>query len=79
VCAAILDNWFGIDRPTQKQPDPVALLPPQIANPNAGEAQPDLTPSSDSNNVKSKRRGTSSLKIDLASGVGASGLNIPQA
>jgi hypothetical protein len=78
VCAAILDNWFGLDRPTVKQPDPVAMLPPSIANPNAADAQTDLSPSNDSNNVKAKRRGTSSLKIDLASG-GGSGLNIPQA
>jgi hypothetical protein len=77
VCAAILDNWFGIDRPTTPTPDVVNPLPPQIANPNAGEAQADITPSSDSNNVKAKRRGTSSLKIDRAGG--GVGLNIPQA
>ena len=79
MCAAILDNWFGIDRPTKPQvQDPIAPLPPQIANPNAAETQADLTPTSDSNNVKAKRRGTSSLRIDRTVGASA-GLHIPQA
>jgi hypothetical protein len=75
VCAAVLDNWFGIDRPTIKTPDPVAMLPPQIANPNAGEAQADLSPSVDIS--KSKRRGAASLRIDRATSTGNAGLNIP--
>jgi hypothetical protein len=79
MCAAILDNVFGIDRPTAPAPQqPIAPLPPSIANPNAGSAQADITPTSDSSSASSKRRGTSSLRIDRAPGAGV-GLNIPQA
>jgi hypothetical protein len=75
VCAAVLDNWFGIDRPTPAKP--IAPLPDQIANPNAASAQSDLTPSGDAASLAAKRKGTSSLRIDRASGAGV-GLNIPQ-
>jgi hypothetical protein len=77
VCATILDNWFGIDQPTAPKPqDPIAPLPPSIANPNAGEAQADISPTSDGAVAKAKRKGTSSLRIERAA---SSGLNIPQA
>jgi hypothetical protein len=76
VCAAVLDNWFGIDRPTAQQP--IAPLPAQIANPSAASTQSDLTPSSDNPVAKAKRMGTSSLRIDRTGGASA-GLNIPQA
>lgn len=75
VCASVLDNWFGIDRPTPQQP--IAPLPPQIANPSAADTQADLTPSSENPVAKAKRMGTSSLRIDRSAG--ATGLNIPQA
>jgi hypothetical protein len=79
VCAAILDNWFGIDRPTPAQPAATITPPPIIANPSAAEQGVDLAPSSEDRVLKAKRRGTSSLKIDRATSAGASGLNIPQA
>lgn len=56
---------------------PIAPLPPQVANPSAAATQADITPSSTGDAAKAKRRGTSSLRIDLANN--GAGLNIPQA
>lgn len=78
MCAAVLDNVFGIDRPTATVVQtPVNSFVQQAPNPNAASTQSDLTPTSESADAKAKRRGTSSLRIDRS--VPASGLNIPLA
>lgn len=81
MCAAVLDNWFGIDRPTTPAPTTPITPPAIIANPSAAEKGLDLsTPSGDNTlGAKAKRRGTASLRIDRAGTTASSGLNIPQA